>query len=91
MRARLAVLHGKESARWPSLVAHGLALVGVCALAYARVLPLLAVASVALLLARASYGFARGWPSTAKRVGFAEIAFGVLTVIAVAAGVAFGL
>jgi hypothetical protein len=41
--------------------------------------------------ARAAYGFARRWPSTARRVGFGEIAFGALTVIAVAAGVVFGL
>jgi hypothetical protein len=32
-------------------------------------------------------GFARRWPATARRVGFSEIAFGALTVVAVAAGV----
>jgi hypothetical protein len=44
-----------------------------------------------LLFARAAYGFARRWPSTAKRVGFSEIAFGALTVAAAAVGVAFGM
>ena len=91
VRARLDVLHGKAESRLPSLVAHAAALAIVAALAYARVLPLLAVVVMALLLARALYGFARQWPSTAKRVGFGEIAFGALTVIAVAVGVVFGL
>jgi hypothetical protein len=44
-----------------------------------------------VLFARALYGFARQWPSTAKRVGVSEIAFGALTVFAVAAGIIFGL
>jgi hypothetical protein len=91
VRARLAALHGKKGSRWPSHVAHASALAFVAALAYARALPLLAVVVMALLLARAAYGFARSWPSTAKRVGFAEIAFGALTVAAVAAGVALGI
>lgn len=91
VRARLAALHGKQAARWPSLLAHASALAVVAALAYAKVLPLLAVLMITVLFARALYGFSRQWPSTAKRVGFSEIAFGALTVFAVAAGVAFGL
>jgi hypothetical protein len=90
VRARLTELHGKEFARWPSLFAHAAALVGVVALAAFELLPRLAAAATALLLARAAYGFARRRPSTAKGVGFAEIAFGALTVAAAAAGVAFG-
>ena len=91
VRARLDVLHGKAESRLPSLVAHATALAFVAALAYARVLPLLAVLMMAVLFGRALYGFARAWPSTAKRVGFSEIIFGALTVAAVAAGVAFGI
>jgi len=91
VRARLTTLHGKVATRWPSLFAHFAALAGVAALAYVKSLPLLAVFMMALLLARSLYGFARDWPSTAKRVGFSEIIFGALTVFAVAAGVAFGV
>jgi hypothetical protein len=91
VRARLAALHGKNESRRASHVAHASALAFVAALAYARVLPLLAAVVTALLLARSIYGFARRWPSTAKRVGFAEIAFGALTVAAVAVGVIFAL
>jgi len=91
VRARLAGLHGKEAARWPSLLAHAAAHAGVVALAACGWLPWLAVAVTALLLTRAAYGFERRWPSTARRVGFAEIAFGALTVLAAAAGVALGI
>ena len=55
------------------------------------VAPTVAAFVTFVLLARAAYGFARRWPSTAKRVGFAEIAFGALTVAAAAVGVALGL
>ncbi|MFL6333901.1 MAG: YwiC-like family protein [Pyrinomonadaceae bacterium] len=91
VRARLDELHGKESARRPSLLAHALALFAVTALAVSGSLPWLAAVAVALLFARAAYGFARRWPSTAKLVGFSEIAFGALTVAAAAVGVAFGI
>ena len=91
VRARLTELHGKEFVRWPSLFAHVAALVGVVALAAFGFLPWLAAAATAVLLARAAYGFARRWPSTAKGVGFSEIAFGALTVAAAAVGVALGI
>jgi hypothetical protein len=41
---------------------------------------------MALLLARAAVGTSREWPATARGLGFAEIAFGALTVLVVAAG-----
>lgn len=91
VRARLAELHGKPAPRWPSLLAHALAHASVVALAVYEFLPWLAVAATAVLFARAAYGFARRRPSTAKRVGFAEIAFGALTVAAAAVGVVFGI
>jgi YwiC-like protein len=91
VRARLAELHGKEAARWPSLVAHAAALAFVAALAASKVAPWTAVALMLVLLARAAVGFARHWPATARRVGFSEIAFGALTVLSVAAGVWFRL
>jgi len=91
VRARLTELHGKEFSRWPSLLAHAAALGAVSALAAYGLLPRLAVLAAAVLLGRAAYGFARRWPATARHVGFSEIAFGALTVAAVAAGVAFGI
>ena len=91
VRARLAELKGKEYARWPSLLAHALALAGVAGLAAFKSLPWLAVVVTVVLFARAAYGFARRRPSTAKGVGFSEIAFGALTVAAAAIGIAFGI
>ena len=91
VRARLDELHGKEPARWPSLLAHAAAHAFVVALAAYGFLPWVAVLMTAVLFGRAAYGFARRWPATAKRVGFGEIAFGALTVAGVAAGVAFGI
>ncbi|HEX7318296.1 MAG TPA: YwiC-like family protein [Pyrinomonadaceae bacterium] len=91
VRARLTELHGKEFARWPSLAAHVVAVVAAVMLAAFKLLPWLAAVATVVLLARAAYGFARRWPSTAKRVGFSEIAFGALTVAAAAVGVAFGI
>lgn len=91
VRARLSELHGKEPARWPSLVAHVAALAAVAGLALVKALPWLAVVVTLVLLARAAYGFARSWPATARRVGFGEIVFGALTVVATAAGVALGI
>ena len=55
-------------------------------LAWAGVVPWAAVFVMALLLARAVVGAAREWPATARGLGFTEIAFGALTVFAVAAG-----
>ena len=91
VRARLTELHGKEAARWPALLAHALAFAVVAALATLKVAPWMAAALMLVLTARAAFGFARRWPATARRVGFSEIAFGALTVLAVAAGVRFGL
>lgn len=91
VRARLTELHGKEAARWPALLAHASALALVAALASVRFAPWLAAALMFVLLARAVVGFARRWPATAKRLGFGEIAFGALTVLAVAAGVRLGM
>jgi len=91
VRARLDELHGKGLVRWPSLLAHVVALAAAFALATLDFLPWTAAAVTGVLLARAVYGFVRRWPATARGVGFSEIAFGALTVLAAAAGAAFGL
>jgi hypothetical protein len=87
VRARITELHGKESARWPSLLAHAAAHAFVVALAAYGFLPWVAVLMTAVLFGRAAYGFTRRQPSTANGVGFGEIAFGALTVAAVAVGI----
>jgi hypothetical protein len=62
-------------------------LAAVVLLAAAGWLPWLAASAVALLLARAAWGLSRHRrPATARAVGFGEIAWGVVTVLLVAAG-----
>lgn len=91
VRARLSELHGKDESSAPGFVAHALALAATSWLAWAGVVPAAAAFVMAVLLARAAYGTARRWPSTARGLGFSEIAFGALTVFAVAAGHRLGL
>lgn len=91
VRARLSKLHGKGESAAPGFAAHALALAAVSCLAWAGVVPAAAAFVMAVLLARAAYGTARRWPSTARGLGFSEIAFGALTVFAVAAGHRLGL
>lgn len=86
VRARLARLHGKDESPAIGLAAHAAALAGVGWLAWAGVVPWAAAVVMLLLLARAVLGTTRGWPATARGLGFSEIAFGALTVFAVAAG-----
>jgi hypothetical protein len=86
VRARLLRLRGKPAATAPVFVAHAAAAVAVLALARAGVVPWLAVAAVVALLARTLAGFRERGAVTAKRVGVRELAFGVMTVTALAAG-----
>ena len=86
VRARLLRLHGKPAAAAPVLVAHGAAASAVLALARADVVPWLAFAALVVLLARAAHGFVERGSVTAKRIGVRELAFGVMTVTALAAG-----
>lgn len=86
VRARLVRLHGKEAAAAPVVAAHAAAAVAVFALALANLVPWLAFAALVVLLARAAFGFAERGPVTAKRIGVRELAFGVMTVTALAAG-----
>lgn len=86
VRARLSKLHGKETSAAPGLLAHAAALAAVAWLSRAGVVPAAAAFVMLLLLARAAYGTARLRPATARGLGFSEIAFGVLTVLAVAVG-----
>lgn len=69
------------------VAAHLSALAVVAALTAAGWLPWLATLAVALLLARGAWGVSRlRRPATPRAVGFGEIAWGVVTVVLVAAG-----
>lgn len=74
VRALLARSHGKDTASWPSLALHALAIFFVATFAK----PLVIVA-MALLFARAAWHLARPVPP-AKKIGWTEIVFGTITV-----------
>ncbi|HLE85674.1 MAG TPA: YwiC-like family protein [Thermoanaerobaculia bacterium] len=87
VRERLRLERGEPARRALAVAAHGVALATVVLLAAAGWLPWLAASAVALLLARAAWGLSRHRrPATARAVGFGEIAWGVVTVLLVAAG-----
>ncbi len=87
VRARLRRLHGETPSALPTVVAHVAALALVALLAWAGVAPPLAPAAFVILLLRAVAGLsAGGVGGSAKQVGISEIFYGVITVLAVAAG-----
>jgi hypothetical protein len=90
VRTCLARLHQRKAAPVPMLVAHLAAVAIVAVMARAGVVPLLAAAAMVILLGRAIIGFELK-RVTAKQIGFSEIAFGALTVFAVAFGISFHL
>lgn len=89
VRSRLRLDRGKTPDRTLPVVAHMIALLVVLTLIVADLLPWLAAAPFVLLLLRAVHGLsARRWPASIKRIGFAELGLGALTVVLVAAGYA---
>jgi hypothetical protein len=87
VRARLNRLHGKRASGSTVIAGHVAAVAFVAALAWAKAVPLLAPAALAILLLRAVDGLAESDPGvTAKRIGMREILYGALTVALVAAG-----
>ena len=70
------------------LCAHIAAVAVVTVMVTVGVAPVLALGAMIVLLVRALIGF-RLNRVTAKQLGFSEIAFGALTVLAVTAGIAF--
>nr|ABI21604.1 hypothetical protein [uncultured organism] len=90
VRACLARLHGKSVSTLPVWVVHALAIAVVAALARAGVAPQLGVVAMVILLVRAVGGiYLHG--VTPKQLGFSEIAFGTITVLAVVFGSLFQL
>jgi YwiC-like protein len=86
VRARLARLHGKEVVIIPVMTAHLAALAFILLLAWLNVVPLLASGALIVLMLRAIVGFSTGRPGTAKAIGVSELAFGAMTLFAVALG-----
>lgn len=74
VRTLLTRAHGREAASWPSIAAHAIAILAVAWFA-----PRLAIVAMALLFARATWSLARPVPP-AKKIGWTEIAWGVITV-----------
>jgi 4-hydroxybenzoate polyprenyltransferase len=92
VRARLSISHGARPALWPALLAHAAAFTAVAALVWLRLAPALALLAMLVLLARAALSLLRPRPQTkAKHIGFGEIGFGLMTVLALVCGYAFGL
>lgn len=76
--------HGKDAAGWPSILLHFAAVGVVLAIG-----PTLAAIAMALLLLRAIWGLMHEVPP-AKKIGWREIAWGVVTIALVAAGYSTG-
>jgi len=87
VRARLQLKHGETPSLSPVFISHVCALGIVVALALMKVAPLLAVVALLVLLLRAAFGFSEtAQRASAKRIGIGELAYGAMTVLAVAAG-----
>lgn len=87
VRARLSLKRGETPGRSPVITAHVCALTAVAALAFTRLLPILAVAALSVLLLRAVIGLSvNPQLASAKQIGIRELGYGVMTVLAVAAG-----
>ena len=88
LRTALARLHGRSSTSAPMLCAHAASIVAVAWLARAALTPRLVIVMMFILLVRAAIGFALAgrYKVKAKQLGFSEIAFGTLTVLAVVLG-----
>lgn len=87
VRARLQLKHGETPRLSPVIITHVCALAVVAALASMKVASLLALAALLILLLRALSGFSETTQTTtAKQIGIREIAYGAMTVSAIAAG-----
>lgn len=88
VRTMLARLHAKEGSPLPTLIAHMIAVALIAFFARASLVSWLAVAAMFILLTRAMIAlrFTGRRRVTARQLGFSEIAFGAVTVFAVALG-----
>lgn len=91
-RLRLDKEKGKPSAALGVVAVHTLALALVFVLVRWNLLPVLAIAALLLLLLRAGFGLSRyRRPVKVRSIGFMEIAWGAITVLAVSIGTLYGL
>ena len=87
VRARLKLEHGKPVKRYPVWIAHSAALLLALPLVSISLIPVSALAAIALLLVRAIVGLSRHRkPRPAKQIGLLEMAYGFLFVAIVVAG-----
>ena len=87
VRDRLRMEKGKEYSRSVPLALHVAALIGVGALAYFGLSPVLPVLMMAFLLGRAVQGMSsRRQRATAKQIGVQEVIYGCVTVLTVVIG-----
>lgn len=87
VRARIRLDRGLAAGPGPVLAGHVAALVLTTGLAYAGVAPWLAVVAYAVLATRAGWGLsARRRPVRPQQLGYRELAYGVLTLLLIAAG-----
>ncbi len=87
LRARLRLLRHKPASPLIAIVAHIVAILIVIVLAWASVVPFLAVAAVVILFLRSLIGFLRfDREVTAKKLGLRELCFGAITVFIVVLG-----
>ncbi|HXI24510.1 MAG TPA: YwiC-like family protein [Pyrinomonadaceae bacterium] len=91
VRAVLGRLHNKQASSLPMLAAHALGVVAVALLFRGGLAPRLAIGAMLVLTLRALIAFASARRSrlTAMQLGFSEIAFGALTILASALGITF--
>jgi len=92
VRARLRLERQQPYREHSVIAAHMGALLLVVVLALSGIAPWLAVVAVAVLLARAAHGLSpyRRWHTT-RAIGFAEMGFGIITVLLVATGFWIGV
>jgi hypothetical protein len=87
LRARLSLLRHKPASPLIAIIIHIIAILIVLGLAWASVVPFLAVAALVILFLRALIGFSRfDKEVTAKQLGLRELCFGAMTVFAVVLG-----
>ena len=87
VRSRLALERGLPPQAWLALAAHAVALASAVVLAWTGYLPTLSASAFLILLLRASYGLSPlRHRATARQVGIAELVWGGVTVLLLAAG-----
>ncbi len=87
VRARLSLEHGSPVSPLPVLLAHVISVLIVGVFAFYSLVPWLTVLALLVLLIRAALGLsARRVPTVPKVIGFREIGYGLMVVLATALG-----